>query len=136
VRTCQRLNLLFYWLLFCSLGAVSTNVFKTQTYDALVKDAKQLGLTTVQAQKLATSYFDLPKDVATKVRAIGTDPVVTVLNEIGKQLSYLTHQPWVSTVKANTGAANAALGHTKSVIETMPNGKQIQINVATSLGCN
>jgi hypothetical protein len=73
-------------------------IFRTQTYDALVKDASQLGLTSAQAKRLADHYFALPKDVATRVRTIGTDPVVSVLNKIGLQLSYLTGRSWNPTV--------------------------------------
>src|SRR5262249_54074852 len=42
----------------------AATIFKTQTYDALVKDAGQLGLTTDQAQKLADQYFQMPKDIS------------------------------------------------------------------------
>lgn len=90
-------------------AADAAQIFKTQTYDALVKDAAQLGLTTKQAEALATSYFDLPKDVATKVRAIGTDPVVTVLNKIGELLAYMVGRPWNPKVSVNTGTATRNL---------------------------
>ena len=90
----------------------AATVFKTQTYDALVQDAKQLGITKGEAEKLANQYFALPKDVKTKVQAIGTDPVVTVLNKIGTQLAYLTGHPWNPKVNL-VDAATTALQHIK-----------------------
>lgn len=72
-------------------AADAADIFKNQTYNALVADAKQLGLTKTEAEKLATAYFDVPKDVKTKVKAIGTDPVVTVLHEIEDVLLSLAH---------------------------------------------
>lgn len=108
----------------------AAQIFKTQTYDALVKDASQLGLTTKQAEALAKSYFDLPKDVATKVRAIGTDPVVTVLNKIGEQLAYLTGHPWVPKVDTNTGPAQSKIQTLQAKINS------IRQNRVPSIGAN
>lgn len=79
----------------------AATIFKTETYDALVGDAKQLGITSDQAKKLADRYFAMPKDIATRVRAIGTDPVVSVLNHIGQQLAFLTGHAWNPTVRLN-----------------------------------
>jgi hypothetical protein len=78
----------------------AAKIFKGETYDALVKDAAQLGLTSGEAKKLADKYFALPKDVATKVKTIGTDPVVTVLNKIGALLAYMAGKPWDAKVAA------------------------------------
>lgn len=86
-------------------AADAAKIFKTQTYDALVKDASQLGLTADQAKKLAQNYFDIPSDVATKVQSIGTDKVITVLDKIGQQLSYLTHHAWTPEVGLNDQAS-------------------------------
>jgi len=87
-------------------AADAADIFKNQTYNALVADAKQLGLTKTEAEKLATAYFDVPKDVKTKVQAIGTDPVVTVLNKIGELLAYMVGKPWNPKVSA-PGAGKA-----------------------------
>lgn len=100
-------------------AADAATIFRTQTYDALVRDAAQLGLTSAQAKRLANQYFALPKDVATKVRAIGTDPVVTVLNKIGRLLANLTGQRWETTVTANTGPAKRALADLQARIVQM-----------------
>jgi hypothetical protein len=100
-------------------AADAAQIFKTQTYDALVADAAQLGLTTKQAQRLATSYFNLPKDVKTKVQAIGTDPVVAVLNQIGKQLAYLTGHPWVTKTDAATGNAQSKIATLQAKINAI-----------------
>jgi hypothetical protein len=97
----------------------AAKIFKTQTYDALVQDAAQLGLTTAQAQRLAQSYFALPKDVATKVRALGTDPVVTVLNKIGQQLAFLTGHPWVTKTNADTGTAQSKIATLQAKINSI-----------------
>jgi hypothetical protein len=100
-------------------AADAAQIFKTQTYDALVADASQLGLTTAQAQKLADSYFALPGDVKTKVQAIGTDPVVAVLNQIGKQLAYLTGHPWVTKTDAATGTAQSKIATLQAKINAI-----------------
>lgn len=112
-------------------AADAAKVFQNQTFNALVNDAKQLGLTTKQAENLAKSYFDLPKDVATKVRAIGTDPVVSVLNQIGKQLSYLTGHPWIPKVSADTKAAKSNISGVNDALHGL-HGKTIQVGADTS----
>lgn len=83
----------------------AATVFQGQTYTALVNNAKQLGLTTAQAKRLADQYFALPKDVATKVRAIGTDPVVRVLNQIQSVLLSIAHMSPHPTVSVNDSAS-------------------------------
>jgi hypothetical protein len=97
----------------------AANIFKNQTYNALVKDASQLGLTADQAKRLADSYFAVPGDVKTKVAAIGTDPVVAVLNQIGKQLAYLTGHPWVTKTDANTGTAQSKIATLQAKINAI-----------------
>lgn len=81
-------------------------IFKDDTYNALVDDAKQLGITSGEAKKLADRYFALPTDVETRVKAIGTDPVVSVLEKIGRQLAYLTGQPWDAKVGVQDNATS------------------------------
>lgn len=83
--------------------------FKGDTYDAIIKDARALGLTHDQAVALATQYFKMPKNFTTTAHLLGTGDVVKVLNGIGLQLSYLTHHPWVSSLALDTSAATAAL---------------------------
>jgi hypothetical protein len=97
----------------------AANIFKNQTYNALVKDASQLGLTADQAKRLADSYFAVPSDVKTKVAAIGTDPVVAVLNQIGKQLAYLTGHPWVTKTDAATGSAQSKIATLQAKINAI-----------------
>jgi TP901 family phage tail tape measure protein len=91
----------------------AANIFKTDTYDALVKDAGQLGLTTGQAVALAQQYFNMPKDFSTRAHLLGTGDVVKVLDQIGQQLSFLTGHPWVSMVDANARPAQSTLSATK-----------------------
>lgn len=79
--------------------------YYSQTHGALTDEAKQLGLTKDQAKRLADQYFSLPKDIRTKIEAIGTDPVVKILDQIGRQLAYLTGHRWVSQFDADTSAA-------------------------------
>jgi hypothetical protein len=110
----------------------AARVFKTETYDALIGDAKQLGITSDQAKKLADRYFAMPKDVATKVRAIGTDPVVTVLNKIGQQLAILTGHPWISTLDAATAQAQAKADAWKRKIASLPKIVTLTISVDDS----
>lgn len=90
-------------------AADAADQYYAQTHGALIAEASQLGLTKDQAKRLADQYFALPKDIKTRIEAIGTDPVVKVLDMIGKQLSYLTHVPWISQVGANTTPAQAKL---------------------------
>lgn len=112
-------------------AADAAKIFKTQTYDALVADAAQLGLTTVQAQKLADSYFALPRDVKTKVAAIGTDPVVTVLNKIGELLAYMVGKPW--NPKVSAPGATKAKSQVSGVNDALHglHGKTIQVGADT-----
>ncbi len=83
-------------------------IYKTETQQ-FVDQATQLGLTTTQAQKLANQYFGMPANVKTMIEAEGTDPIVQVLDKIGKMLADLTGQPWVSTVSADTTPATVPL---------------------------
>lgn len=90
--------------------AAADDAYKTyvsQTQGQLVDEAKQLGLTSGQAQKLADKYFGMPKDVKTKIETEGTDPVVSVLNKIGQQLSFLTGRAWNATVGVKDAASQA-----------------------------
>src|SRR4029077_6757502 len=47
--------------------------FRHLTYDALVGQAKQLGLTGEEVKKLSDYYFGLPEDVKTKIEQEGGD---------------------------------------------------------------
>lgn len=88
----------------------AANVFKTQTYDALVKDANQLGLTNKQAQDLATSYFNISdKDLQSTVEAVGLDDVNSTLAAVGQQLAYLTGHPFVLSVSLKATGLTADL---------------------------
>lgn len=69
-------------------------VYRAQTSGALIDEATKLGLTAGQAKKLADQYFGMPKNVKTLIQAEGTNPIVSVLDRIGKQLSFLTHHDW------------------------------------------
>jgi hypothetical protein len=82
-------------------AADAATIFKGDTYDALVKDANQLGITADQAKKLADRYFGLPSDVITKLQTQGESTVVQTLDAIGQQLADLTGHPWTSTLDAN-----------------------------------
>jgi len=77
----------------------AAKVFKTETYDGLIKDAKALGITSDQAKALADRYFAMPKSVTTDVLTAGTKAVIDVLNKIGQQLASLTGHPWNPVVK-------------------------------------
>jgi hypothetical protein len=84
----------------------AARIFKTETYDGLIKDANALGITGAQAKALADKYFSMPKSVTTTVLSAGTKAVIDVLSKIGQQLSYLTGHPWnpVVTVKVDPNA--------------------------------
>lgn len=108
----------------------AANIFKTDTYDALMKDAGALGLTKGQAKKLADQYFNMPKDFTTIAHLLGTGDVVNVLNGIGTQLSFLTGHPWVSTVVAKTAQAARDLATLKAQLDAVTQ-QQYTINVHT-----
>lgn len=108
-------------------------IFKTDTYDAIVKDATALGITTDQAQKLAKQYFNMPKTFSTTAHLLGTADVVNTLNGIGTQLSYLTGHPWVSTVKANTSQAATAAAALKAELDAITAATHY-VNVQVSVG--
>lgn len=84
----------------------AADVFKNQTYNSLIADAKALGITGDQAKKLADRYFKMPKSVTTTVLTAGEAKVVDVLNKIGSQLSFLTGHPW--NPKVTVDIRNAA----------------------------
>jgi hypothetical protein len=101
--------------------------YYAQTHDALISEAGQLGLTKDQAKLLADQYLSLPKDIQTRIEAIGTDPVVNVLNQIGKQLSLLTGKPWVPTVNAQTTEAQRKLGEVQATIRATTGNKTVTV---------
>lgn len=92
-------------------------IFKTDTYDALVGDAQQLGLTTTQAGKLADQYFAMPKDISTQVMTIGEQKVVNTLDQIGSQLSVLTGTPWKSVLTADNQTAKGTQAAAQAIAD-------------------
>lgn len=114
----------------------AVTAYYSQTHGALIDEAKQLGLTKDQAQRLADQYFSLPKDIRTRIEAIGTDPVLKVLDQIGQQLAYLTHRPWVSAFAVS--GADVALGQIVAIQTRLArlNGSvaYVQVNERTTGG--
>jgi hypothetical protein len=108
----------------------AATIFKTDTYDALIKDAGALGLTQDQASKLADQYFQMPKDISTQVMTIGEQKVVTTLDQIGQQLAVLTHTPWKSVLTADnqTGPGAAAAAATIAAATAPPAPVRIDAN--------
>lgn len=97
-------------------------VFESMTRGTLVDNAKQLGLTKDQAQKLADQYFSFDgKTVTTTVQSIGLNDINSTLSQIGEQLSVLTGKPWVvdltlsakslNNIKGLHGVVNDIPGH-------------------------
>lgn len=82
-------------------AADAATIFKGDTYDALIKDADQLGITADQAKKLSDRYFGLPSDVITQLQTQGQATVVQTLDGIGQQLAEISGHPWTSTLDAN-----------------------------------
>jgi len=72
--------------------------FHHLTYDALVGQAHQLGLTTDQAKKLADQYFGMPDDVKTKIEQEGGQTVEQTLLSIRDYLHQLVDPTWKPTV--------------------------------------
>jgi hypothetical protein len=105
------------------------NLYVAQTRDALIGEAKQLGLTKGQATKLADTYFGMPSDVKTQIEAIGTDPVVQILDRIGGLLAKLVGQPWTFQVAADDQASQVIRQIQSKV--TALNGTTAVVHVAT-----
>ena len=101
--------------------------YYAQTHDALISEASQLGLTKAQAKLLADEYLSLPKDITTRIKAIGTDPMLTVLNQIGKQLSFLTGKPWVPTVAANITPAQKKMAELDAIFRATHGSKTVVV---------
>jgi hypothetical protein len=107
----------------------AAKIFKTDTYDALIKDAGQLGLTADQAQKLADQYFQMPKDISTQVMTIGEQTVVATLDQIGSQLSALTGKPWKNVLTADNQTGPGAAAAAKTIADaTVPKSVTIDAN--------
>lgn len=113
-------------------AAHAADQYYAQTHGALIAEARQLGLTKEQATRLADQYFAMPKDIKTRIQAIGTDPVVNVLNLIGKQLSYLTGKPWVPTVQANITPAQQNLARVQALIRATTGNKTLTVQADVS----
>lgn len=87
-------------------------VYQSQTSGQLIDEATKLGLTKTQAKKLSDAYFGMPKNVKTAIEAEGTNPIVTVLDKIGKMLAELTGQPWDVAVEITTRLKDVATSTT------------------------
>lgn len=105
------------------------NVYVAQTRDALIGEAKQLGLTKDQAGRLADQYFGMPSDVKTQIEAIGTQDVAHILDRIGGMLANLTHQPWTFQFTADD-QASAVIRTIASEVKNL-NGTTAVVHVAT-----
>lgn len=97
---------------------------------SLQQQLVQSGLTASAAQKLTEKYLGVPSRVRTLIEQEGADPVVTVLNQIGKQLSYLTGHPWSAQVAidGNTNGLDAAIAHARSELSSLTSTGQATIN--------
>lgn len=108
------------------------HVYQSQTSVALVAQAKQLGLTTAQAQALAKQYFGMPKDVKTLIRQEGADPIVTVLNKIGKLLAYLVGKPWTPKIDANTDSLLSKAAQAQKTVTDIRQGRIPELRINTT----
>lgn len=116
----------------------AVTAYYSQTHGALMDEAKQLGLTKDQAKRLADQYFSLPSDIRTKIEAIGTDPVLKVLDQIGQQLSLLTHRPWVSQfgITGADGALATIAAIQSRLVKLNGQTAYVQVNERTVGGAN
>jgi hypothetical protein len=110
----------------------AVDIYQAQTSGALAAEYKQLGLTSQQAQALADTYFKLPKDITTQIKAIGTDPVLTVLNRIGALLAHLTGQPWVSTIGVDTVSARTHLAQIQMLLDQTVRHRTVTVQADVS----
>lgn len=99
--------------------------YKRLTSDALVGQARQLGLTRGQAKKLADQYFGMPGDVKTKIRQIGAAPVETILRSINSVLVKIA-RAWGIKVNADTGQAQGSINSLQRMVDNL-HGKHIVI---------
>lgn len=104
-------------------------VYKNQTYGALVSEFTQLTGNATAAKKLATNYLGMPKHVKTLIEQEGADPIVTVLNKIGRLLADFVGKPWTTKLDANTKPATDKIIALRSNIAAIKQGKFPDLNV-------
>lgn len=83
----------------------AADVFHNDTTVALEEEFQKLGKTKAEADKLANRYFKWPKDAKTQIEMLGAASTNTILDAIGRQLSFLTGHPWTADFIANTDGA-------------------------------
>lgn len=102
-------------------AADAAAIFESETNGALIANAKQLGLTGDQATALANAYFAMPPDVTTAVQSIGLSDINTTLQQLGKQLSYLTGVPWTVNVGVQFALNNNVGQLVHDAVNSIPN---------------
>lgn len=103
--------------------------YVANTRGALIDEAKKLGITKGQAKKLADQYFGMPKKVKTLIEQEGANPIVTVLNKIGTQLSYLTGHKWNVGVHAHVSGLEQ-INRARKTVKYLSNFSNAQIYAA------
>jgi hypothetical protein len=91
----------------------AADVFRNDTYGALVAQATQLGLTQGQAKKLADTYFHWPKNAKTLIAQLGGETVQSVLHKILDALIAISHGTSFD-INADTSAAEARIAHLRA----------------------
>jgi hypothetical protein len=108
-------------------AADAASTYKSDTYTALVSEAQQLGLTAGEAKKLGKNYFDLPKNVVTRIQQLGGNTTNTLLSQISQVLQYISGRHWNFNVHANTSAASAAIADLKRQLNSIPSSMVVAI---------
>lgn len=125
----------------------AVTVYTSQTSGALVGEAKQLGITTKQAQALATQYFNTPKSVITDIEQNGADAVTNILKGILTNLQAIAKH-FAPTITIDPTQALYSIGAIQSALAALPSttpagarqgiekGLQLTKGTTTTAGAN
>lgn len=105
-------------------------VFKNDTYSALIGERKQLGLTLPEAQKLAQTYFNWPKDAQTQIEQLGGDNVQSVLKGILEDLDHFTggHHAELYASVTMDAASYAIMQKFSALVGSHTSGKEVSVS--------
>lgn len=102
-------------------------VYVSQTKGQLIDQAKKLGLTGKQAERLAKAYLDTPDHVKTLVEQEGANPVVEVLKQIRNILGELTGHPFRTRIDTY-GNAIANVQQLREQLASLPRSVGVSVN--------
>jgi hypothetical protein len=114
-------------------AADAADVFRNDTYGALVQQAHQLGLTHTQAKTLADTYFKWPKNARTQIEQLGGNQVQQTLSDILRDLDKMVGGHSFSVSYRDNGALTY-LQRVGDQLRTIRNGATIGVTTYTPTG--